>query len=492
MFNLNAIFSRIMGIGTVQRQSIVSLIWQVAITLIGLLSTMYFSHALGAGVLGAYFLFLAYLGIIGMVTDGGFGGAAIKRISEGEEQDAYFSAFFVLRSLFTIAVVIALVALRSYFVDLDIAGTFIWLLVALIASNFYGAVSYGIAGCGKMGINTTCNFINNVSRILVQMVAVFLGFGLAGLAGGFVAGMFVATIIEFLFFDLQLVRFGWQHIKSLSKFSFWLFLTSGGGLVFSYADTLMIGYFMGNADVGVYRIVLQFTLVSSFMAQAILPTLWPKISRWSKTGEIGLIEQSFSRAFSYSMILAVPILAGGVFLGDRLLYFFYGTEFIKGYTTLVIMLIVQIVNVFDYSFATYLSALDRQKESFKVTTVAAAANIVLNFLLIPVMGIEGAAVATLVSMILNVVLAQQILSKTITIRFEHNSLFNIFKASVVMSIFIIIYRLLVPLSNVSLTLVPVVLGALVYGILILKLDRKIYEELTEILAQMNLKWPERL
>jgi len=84
MFKLNTFFSRIMSIEPIRRQSIVSLIWQIALSFIGFLSTMYFARAVGAGVLGAYFLFLAYLGIIGLVTDGGFGGSAIKRISEGE------------------------------------------------------------------------------------------------------------------------------------------------------------------------------------------------------------------------------------------------------------------------------------------------------------------------------------------------------------------------------------------------------------------------
>ncbi|MCG2735256.1 MAG: flippase [Candidatus Methanoperedenaceae archaeon] len=476
-----------MGIGAVQRQSIVSLIWQIAFTFIALLSTMYFSHAVGASVLGAYFLFMAYLGIIGLFTDGGFGGAAIKRISEGEEQDAYFSAFFVLRSLFTTAVVIALIAFRSHFVDFNNAGTFIWLLLALIVSNFYGTVSHGIAGCGKMGIYTTCNFINDISRILVQVVAIFLGYGVAGLAGGFVAGMLVGGIIELHFFDLHLVHFSWRHIKSLSTFSFWVFLTSSGMLVFSYADTIMIGYFMNNADVGVYRIVLQFTLVASFAANAILSTLWPKVSRWGKTGEIELIEESLSRAFSYSLLLAVPVVAGGVLLGDKLLYFLYGAEFATGYPVLIILLIVQVINIFFYFILSYISALDRQKDSFKVTAVAAATNIVLNFLLIPVLGIVGAAVSTLVSMVLNLILARRVLSQMIRIRLEHDSLLNFIKASIVMSIFIMAYRMLIPLANVWLTLVPVFLGGAMYGILILKFDRKIYKELKGILAQMNLK-----
>ncbi|GFO95935.1 polysaccharide biosynthesis protein [groundwater metagenome] len=60
-----------MSIEPIRRQSIVSLVWQIAFTFIGFLRTMYFARAVGAGVLGAYFLFLAYLGIIGLMTDGG-------------------------------------------------------------------------------------------------------------------------------------------------------------------------------------------------------------------------------------------------------------------------------------------------------------------------------------------------------------------------------------------------------------------------------------
>ena len=113
-----------MGIKPVQRQSLITFIAQISFTFIGFLSTIYFAHTVGKGILGAYFLFTAYYGIINMVTDGGFGGAAIKRISEGEEQDAYFSAFFIIRSVFVVIVILVLIAFRGYFVDLDSEGVF--------------------------------------------------------------------------------------------------------------------------------------------------------------------------------------------------------------------------------------------------------------------------------------------------------------------------------------------------------------------------------
>jgi len=484
MFKLKTFFSRIMSIEPIRRQSIVSLIWQIAFTFIGFLSTMYFAHAVGVEVLGAYYLFLAYFDIISLMTEGGFGDAAIKRISEGEEQDEYFSAFVILRTVFMTVVIIVLIAFRSYFVNLDVAGTFIWLQIALFVSLLHGTVSKGIAGRGKIGISATADFINNVSRILVQIVAVILGYGVAGLTGGFVIGMLVGTVTRLRFFDLNFIRFYWRHIKSLSSFSFWSFLVSSGGLVFVHSDSLMIGYYMNNANVGVYRVIFQFTAFAAFTTTALRGTLWPRVSRWDKIGETILIEKSLSHAFTYSLILALPLFIGGALLGDKLLYYFYGADFVD-YTTLMILFIVQIVNVFEYLFTTYIIAMNKSRELFKITIVAVVANIVLNVALIPLMGISGAAVATLITTTLNVILARRVLARMITLRLESSSLLNIFKASIAMGVVVAVFRLIVPQSNVLITLASVVLGGLVYGLLLLKFDREIYEELRGIVTNLS-------
>ena len=255
-----------------------------------------------------------------------------------------------------------------------------------------------------------------------------------------------------------------------------------------YSDSVMIGYFLNNADLGVYRVILQLTTLAAFTTTALRSTLWPRVSRWDKIGEKELIENSLSRAFTYSLILALPLFVGGVLLGDRLLYYFYGADFVN-YTALVLLLMVQIVNIFQYFFTTYIIAMDQVKEMSKIIVVAVFINIVLNAVLIPVIGISGAAVATLATMTLNAVLARRILARMITIRVERSSLLNIFTASIAMGAVVGVYRLIVPLSNVWLALVPVVFGGMVYGVLILKLDRNIYEELKGIMVHMNVAWP---
>ena len=101
-------FSRIMSIDTIQRQSLVSLIWVLVFTSAGFLSTIYFAKTVGADILGAYFLFIAYYSIFTTISDGGLGGAAVKRISEGEEQNEYFSAFVAVRFTFLLVALIFL------------------------------------------------------------------------------------------------------------------------------------------------------------------------------------------------------------------------------------------------------------------------------------------------------------------------------------------------------------------------------------------------
>jgi O-antigen/teichoic acid export membrane protein len=235
-------------------------------------------------------------------------------------------------------------------------------------------------------------------------------------------------------------------------------------LVFSQADTIIIGHLLDMANVGIYRITLQFTMVASFSTNALRDTLWLRISNWSKTNEIELVEGSLSRAITYSLVLAIPVFVGGVLLGDRLLLLFYGADFARGYKTLIILLAVQVINIFQFLFTMYLDALDNPKESFKITAVGVVANIVLNIILIPVMGVSGAAIAILATMTINSLLARRTLSKLIKIRIEQHSLLNILIASTAMGALVGGYRLLIPLSNIWVTLVAVTISVTAYGV----------------------------
>lgn len=59
VFRPSGYLARVMRIGPVQRQSLISLASTLALTAIGFLSTMFFAHTVGPAILGAYFIFVA-------------------------------------------------------------------------------------------------------------------------------------------------------------------------------------------------------------------------------------------------------------------------------------------------------------------------------------------------------------------------------------------------------------------------------------------------
>jgi len=478
-----------MKISSIQRQSLITLSSTIALTAIGFLSTIYFAHTLGPAPLGAYFLFLAYFGILNLVGDGGFGGAAVKRISEGKEPNEYFSAYVFIRIvLLTVSVSLLLFA-EPYFKDLSSSGVFFWLLLTLIVSVFSGISGIGVYGAGKVGVSQISGFVDALVRSLFQIIAVFLGFGVAGLSGGFVGGIIAGGMMNFRYLDLRFVRFRLSHLKNLSGFSFWIFLTASGSLVFSYADTILIGFFMSNADVGIYRTAFQLTSVAAFVTLAFHTVLYPQISNWGARGHIAEIENSLARAWTYSLFLAIPTCIGGWIMGDKLLYYLYGASFVGGAPALFFLLLVQIVNVFMYLGTMSLTALNKPKDAFLITVIASIVNIILNLSLIPILGITGAAVATLIAMTLNALGVLFLLSRIISVKLEYESIKHILYAAGLMGIFLVCIHFLLPLTNVMVVVVVVILGAAIYSLVLFKLDREIHDELRDLSVNLGVPWP---
>jgi len=478
-----------MDIGPVKRQSLIHLATNISITVVGFLSTIYFAHFLGPSILGAYFLFTAYFSVFNLVTDGGFGSAAAKRISEGREQNEYFSASLLLRVLLLVATIASLLVFQATFIDLNTMGLFWWLILALFASTISGVIQTANYGSAKSGIVQLGVLCNNLARILVQVIAVYLGFQVAGLAGGFIAGFIAGAAVNYRFLELHLSRFSRRHLRSLFSFSFWSFLSAGGALVFTSADTILIGYFMGNSDVGIYRVALQLASLGVFVALALQNVLYPKFSLWNEEKRHDLIVRSLGRAYTYSLVLALPACIGGGIMGDTLMYYLYGEVFTPGTIALGILLAVHVVYIFVYLQMMCLGALDHPRESFRVTAVAAAVNIVLDLILIPFAGISGAAAATLITFALYAVLGYRVLSGFISVRFERSAVKNVIIASSLMGIIVIILRLIIPVMSLFALVGTVVLGAIVYFVILVKIDSSIHDELRELSEQMGVPWP---
>ncbi|HMA05458.1 MAG TPA: polysaccharide biosynthesis C-terminal domain-containing protein [Methanomicrobiales archaeon] len=417
----------------VQRHGLMYLFSTVGITIAGFFATMFYAHWVGAVVLGAYFLFLSYYGILSLFSDSGIGSAGVKRISEGMDQDAYYTACLVLRLLVYLVTIALFILFRDRFADLNQAGLFSILIIVVGIGIVNAQIGTSIAGCNRLGLAASTSLINNLVRIGIQVVLVFLGYQVAGLVGGLVAGILVQIIIESRFIDLHLSRFTWDHVRSIFTYSTWAFLTSSGNTIFEYVDILVISYFLAVSEVGVYGICWTFSSCAIFVSTALSNTLFVKVSRWDSAGDRGAVGLSLSRAITYSLMFSVPILLGGLFLGGPLLYFLYGADFSAGGIPLLLLIGMRVIQSVQQIYFTYLMALDHARKAFYVTGTMAVTNLVLDLLLVPAFGIAGAAFASLVTIGTSTVFAHLQLRGFTGITPERRPLFEIAIAAILMT-----------------------------------------------------------
>ncbi len=316
----------------------------------------------------------------------------------------------------------------------------------------------------------------------MQISLVFFGWQFFGLIYGYIFGMIsgIAVILYYSFrYNIRVKprMCRYRHIKSLFSYAIYTFLSGVGGVIFEYADTIIIGMFLLKGDAGVYGIIWSFSSISLFVAVAILPTLFPKLSRWSTEGNWKEIETSFGMALTYSSILAVPILFGGLLLGKDLLFYAYGAGFAGGAFALAIILFMRVFQVSSNLTQQYLQGINHPELVFRTVGFTATLNIVLDWFLIQWYGIEGAAVATLITTLLAAILGYKYLKQYIAIIVDWKGMRSILLASFVMAGVVYALTIILTANNVIEVLVEVGIGAITYGVVLIGLDKNIRDEL---------------
>ena len=175
-----------------------------------------------------------------------------------------------------------------------------------------------------------------------------------------------------------------------------MFLIGGMGLVISQTDILMLGAMTKAEEVGVYSIVMKLGMSVNFILISINTVLAPKFSELhygEKVEELIDVAKKSSRLTFYCAVPIVLVLGlcGEFFLG------LFGEVFSLGYSALIFIMLGQLVNIACGSVGFFLTMTGGQNVFNKIIMFSGAVNIVLNFVLIPVYGINGAAISSMIS-----------------------------------------------------------------------------------------------
>ena len=158
-------------------------------------------------------------------------------------------------------------------------------------------------------------------------------------------------------------------------------------------DTLMLGVMIDTDAVGLYRPATRIVGLASFMTVAVGRVMMPMIARLHTEGNIRDLSHVLTAAARISFLYAVVISALLALAAPHILRLF-SDEFIPA-ADVIRILLVGVVFAAGVPTGYHLLAMTGfQALTARVFFASLVLNITLNFTLIPLFGIEGAAIAT--------------------------------------------------------------------------------------------------
>jgi O-antigen/teichoic acid export membrane protein len=244
------------------------------------------------------------------------------------------------------------------------------------------------------------NGANIIILIVLTLVWTDKGIPVYALLGGFaMAGIVGWMIMEYSFKKkMQPIDF----IQSMScrqiiSLSLPMFMATTMTIIIGQTGVIILGIFKSATEVGYYSIAVRLSTLTAFVLAAINSIAAPKFSELYYLNKIDELFYVARKSAKLIFWITTPILIGFVFLGKLLLNFLYGPAFAVAYPALVILVCGQFVNSISGSTGIFMNMTGNQNSFRNIVVFAALINIVVNLLLIPRIGIYGAAISAMMS-----------------------------------------------------------------------------------------------
>ena len=383
---------------------------QLTLAMIGqkVLAFFYFltiARLIGAESTGSYFLALSVTAIFSVLTDFGLQPVLIREVAKQKSEWQTLVrttlslklVFVLLSSLF----VIGFVHLMGYS---PLVRQLSYVALGVMAFDAISLTMFGLLR-GRQNLTfesigmftgQTITAIFGVAFLVLQAPIVWLVVAL--LLGSLFNAVFSTWMVARVTCGEAVLRFAWSwtYVLKLLKMAFPFALAGIFVKVYSYVDTLTISRFFGETDVGIYAVAYKLTYAFQFLPLAFVAALYPALSELVHTKSEKLSE-TFEQSMVYMAVLASPIVFGIWATTESLIAISVGSQFLASAPVLSVLIFVLFFLFLDFPIGSLLNAADRQGLKTTLMGLTMLINVVINVLLIPRIGVMGAAITANIS-----------------------------------------------------------------------------------------------
>lgn len=315
----------------------------------------------------------------------------------------------------------------------------------------------------------SASLIKSVVTFTITYLLISFNLGTEGLIFGaflgLVSGIFCFCIFLYKNLSFKSIKY-LEFDKKLSK----SFLQYGLPITFSFAlgvamqniDKFMVTFILGIESNGVYSVSFDLVhniiyMVMTSISLAGFPIVLKVIK---EKGEVAGRNQ-FHQYSSILLFVSIPVTLGLIGINEEFNEIFIGDKFTLNSALIILIALASLFHgLKSFYFDQALQISSQTKYFFVPALVALLFNIMLNYLLLPVYGVNGAAIATLVSFVISMSLSYFYSSKVYKFNIPHFVLGKITLASFLMLFFI----QFINIENTFLTLIfKIVTGIFIYA-----------------------------
>ena len=342
---------------------------------------------------------------------------AARLISEGRDREANLFVYAMvlvevgLAVAFTAVFLLLSGVLASRVLNRpDIGATILPIaILSVVGQAAYTVTASGLFGLGRYGSAALFQALQGLTKLVVSVVLILAGFGVAGAVAGYTASFFVSGLLGLILVmaisgaaipkglkaDLTTgVHYGWPVYLSVLA----------SGFVAPAINTLL-ALTVSNSQIGGYSTAGTFNSLIALFTYPIATVLFPLFSR--KVDEPVSLAKTYRTSVWFTGLLVVPVASFVIAFSVPLMVTFYGRAYSFGAEFLAVFASINLLaGLGSLSWSALLNGIGRTRDALVSTAIGSAVSVISAILLIRGVGtvgaIAGQAVGTAVMLFLGV------------------------------------------------------------------------------------------
>ena len=219
---------------------------------------------------------------------------------------------------------------------------------------------------------------------------------------GFILLFFITGIAVYVIFDkIKYLNNKTENIstKEIISTSYPMALSAISYFIMQSIDVIFLGIYNSFETIAYYSIAVKLSSVAALAIVSVNIVIAPKIAKIYKDNNFDELRVLMKKATRLNVAISIPILFCIIIFSTYLLSFF-GSDYTLAKNSLIILASSQLFNSISGPSAIFLNMTGRQKSLNIILIIALLINVTLNVILIPILGMIGAALSTAISLIL--------------------------------------------------------------------------------------------